>query len=674
MDVCPSIGRPGGTGANPWVAEVLRFGYCIPFLQVPPLSKEPIPMASYSRTSTKGITLEKVTLSLVEKGAVELAPLPSPGFYSWMFVVWKTSWSWRPVIDLSVFNRFLLKTLFKMVTIQSVLLSVGQGDWMGSIDLKEAYLQVPVHPDGLWPSASLTSFGLSASALHCSPGLHQGYDSNRNHSPQSRHSYASIPRRLAYSSQFSWGSSPGSQYCSLSLSGVGGCSKPGKIELRPSSEGSISRYSSRCPDFQGFSVPGAHRQAYVSWRRISVLQAAARVHLAVSFGNSVLSLPSCSRGIASASQPSNSLYIARGIAWRIPFWSPGRTTASRIFVGGWTPNVFFGGCLCLNSHPTSTSGPTRQTSAGVLTSVTKSFQASGLRRDFSFHKREGAVSYGEGSPPFSLLRQPFHGRSICRQLHSRDLSSQRRGHSISGPQFHSPAYPPMVGTPSCSPSSPVHHGKSQCSGRLSLSPEPDPGVGLDSPHGSLFGAPPPVASNDRPICYLSKSPLLHLLLALPRSSGDGDGRSATVLGSPPGLRVPSLGFDSTGPPQAPIVIQNCVDSDRPVLASEALVSGSAGPSNRPAGTIASSTRSPQPASLSASLSRAPQASSSCLATLQRFARAAGFSSRLAAQVGLARCSSSRTSYQLKWSVYRQWCRSVGHSVSRPSLPPLAPSF
>ena len=93
-------------------------------------------------------------------------------------------------------------------------------------------------------------------------------------------------------------------------------------------------------------------------------------------------------------------------------------------------------------------------------------------RDFSFLKSEGVVSCGEGSPPFSLLRQPFHGRGVCRQLRSRSLSSQRRGHSISGPQCHSPAYPPMVGTPTCSPGSPVHHGKSQCSGRLSLSPEP----------------------------------------------------------------------------------------------------------------------------------------------------------------------------------------------------------
>ena len=54
---------------------------------------------------------------------------------------------WRPVIDLSILNRFVDVSHFRMETIQSVLLSVRQGDWMASIDLKEAYLQVPVHPE-----------------------------------------------------------------------------------------------------------------------------------------------------------------------------------------------------------------------------------------------------------------------------------------------------------------------------------------------------------------------------------------------------------------------------------------------------------------------------------------------------------------------------------------------
>ena len=89
----------------------------------------------------------EVTQALIAKGAVELALLPSLGFYSRLFVVWKTSGSWRPVIDLSTLNLFVDVSHFQMETIQSVLLSVRQGDWMASIDLKGAYLQVPIHPE-----------------------------------------------------------------------------------------------------------------------------------------------------------------------------------------------------------------------------------------------------------------------------------------------------------------------------------------------------------------------------------------------------------------------------------------------------------------------------------------------------------------------------------------------
>ena len=106
-------------------------------------------MPSYHPSSTKGVALGEDTRALIAKSVVELAPLPSLGFYSWFFVVWKTSGSWRPVIDLSTLNLFVDVSHFQMETIQSVLLSVRQDDWMASIDLKETYLQVPVYLDSL---------------------------------------------------------------------------------------------------------------------------------------------------------------------------------------------------------------------------------------------------------------------------------------------------------------------------------------------------------------------------------------------------------------------------------------------------------------------------------------------------------------------------------------------
>ena len=42
-------------------------------------------------------------------------------------------------------NLQVYKTLFKMETIQSTLLSVRRGDWMVSLDLKDAYFQNPIH-------------------------------------------------------------------------------------------------------------------------------------------------------------------------------------------------------------------------------------------------------------------------------------------------------------------------------------------------------------------------------------------------------------------------------------------------------------------------------------------------------------------------------------------------
>ena len=78
-------------------------------------------------------------------------------------------------------------------------------------------------------------------------------------------------------------------------------------------------------------------------------------------------------------------------------------------------------------------------------------------------------------------------------------------------------------------------------------------------------------------------------------------------------------------------------------------------------------------SVSSSLPGSPSAQASCLATLQRFPRAAGFSSAIAGQSSLAHRPSSRAVYQVRWSIYHGWCHSNGHSVSNPTLAMVADS-
>ena len=62
----------------------------------------------------------------------------------------------------------------------------------------------------------------------------------------------------------------------------------------------------------------------------------------------------------------------------------------------------------------------------------------------------------------------------------------------------------------------------------------------------------------------------------------------------------------------------------------------------------------------------PCALVSCLATIQRFAKSAGFSAKVAGSLGCSCRPSSVANYQSKWSVYRCWCVDTGHSVSNPT--------
>ena len=132
-----------------WVVEVLREGYKILFSRGPPLSDQPISMPSYTPSSIRGKALEKEFQDLLHKRAIEQAP-QTPGFYSRLFVVQKDSGAWRPIIDLSTLNTYITSQHFHMETPQSVLRSIRRGDWMISLDLQDAYLQVPVHPESRW--------------------------------------------------------------------------------------------------------------------------------------------------------------------------------------------------------------------------------------------------------------------------------------------------------------------------------------------------------------------------------------------------------------------------------------------------------------------------------------------------------------------------------------------
>ena len=180
-----------------------------------------------------------------------------------------------------------------------------------------------------------------------------------------------------------------------------------------------------------------------------------------------------------------------------------------------------------------------------------------------------------------------------------------------------------------------------------------------------------MAGDDRPLCHLRQSLLLHLFLALPRHSFGGDRHTLPVLGRSPCLHLSTVVHSFSGVSEALRVQQDPPHPGRTLLASASVVRGPPPVVGGSSGGSSQLARPPLPASVSSALPGSPQAGSSCLETVQRFTRAAGFSLAVAMQASLTRQPSTCSNYQLKWSVYRSWCRSQGHSISRPSLSKVA---
>ena len=190
-------------GAETWVVTVLRDGYHVPFQDSPPpLARTPVSFPTYRAGSPRAQALRQEVEAMLAKGALDIARDPGPGFYSRLFLVEKATGGWRPVIDLSHLNDFVQLTPFKMETVASVLLSVREGDFLASLDLKDAYFQIPIHGS----SRKLLRFMSEGTVLpvqspvlrsvDCSPGLYQSLRGGVGLGSRSRYPTAPLPGRL----------------------------------------------------------------------------------------------------------------------------------------------------------------------------------------------------------------------------------------------------------------------------------------------------------------------------------------------------------------------------------------------------------------------------------------------------------------------------------------------
>ena len=128
---------------DPWIISSLKEGLAIDFISIPTQSTMPksVPMGEDQET----ICDDEVS-NLLKKGAIVRVHNDSDGFCSSLFVIPKKSGGHRPIINLRPLNNFVNFEHFKMEGIQTVKELVRPGDWMVSLDLKDAYLTIPISP------------------------------------------------------------------------------------------------------------------------------------------------------------------------------------------------------------------------------------------------------------------------------------------------------------------------------------------------------------------------------------------------------------------------------------------------------------------------------------------------------------------------------------------------
>ena len=134
------------------------------------MHKTPIPHKKELR-----FALQEEISSLLAKHAVERVPpdQEGQGFYSTFFVVPKKPQGLRPILNLKPFNQSVVRKGFTLDSVRSVRNELRPNDFAMSLDLKDAYYHVPVHPqhrrflrfyfDGLHLQFRALPFGLSSS-------------------------------------------------------------------------------------------------------------------------------------------------------------------------------------------------------------------------------------------------------------------------------------------------------------------------------------------------------------------------------------------------------------------------------------------------------------------------------------------------------------------------------
>ena len=650
--LAPHWRRWQAIGAESWVVTVLRDGYRVPFTDSPPpLSRTPVSFPTYRAGFPRAQALRQEVEGMLAKGALEIARDPGPGFYSRLFLVEKASGDWRPVIDLSHLNEFVHLTRLKMETVASVLLSVREGDFLASLDLKDAYFQIPIHPSSrellrFTSEWTVCQFRALCFGLSTAPQMF-----TRVFAAVSAWAHSHGIRLLRYLDDWfvlassEWEAKQAIQSLLSFCRTLGIVINEKKSDLVPS----------QTAKYLGMTIDTEAGKVFLFLARVEKFLMVARELLYHErFPGSALAggprSPGFARAAGPSRSPSDALFAVASQGALVPRVRPSLSSGAfatgsetgPVLVDGAGSSVDGGSIrdTCSGSSPVF-----GRVLFGVGRSPTQSTCVRGVVGPGEVAARQSSRDEGSVLGPSGFSRRCHRSSrdSDVRQLDGRGVRQQARGHGFPGYMLVGQPPSEMDGESRHPSRCKVSSRTSQCRGRP---PQPSRASCRDRvvspPTGGEVTASCLGQSVDRPVCDEPQRETAPVLLARPRSPGRLRGCASSSLGWPGPVRFPSLSSGRSGDRPCPRVIACRNDSGRTPLAREGVV-------RRPVASTDPTTSRPALVGQSASAAslqplppRRPRAEPSRVATLKRHFQKLGFSGRAAKVLsGCLRSSTSR---------------------------------
>ena len=642
-------------GAGPKIVQILREGYTLPFRIRPNLTRSPTVISRYVIPHRNSYLLEALH-QLMDKNAIELAHnQTSLGFFNRLFLVPKPNNKWRPILDLSKLNLFLKVEKFQMETPETIRTSLQQGEWVTSVDFKDAYFHIPIqeqsrkylrfHVQGRTYQFKALPFGLSTApmeftvlakevklmATHKGIRIHQYLDDwlvrARSHQTCLYHTRILI----------------------MMCQDLGWLVNLEKSELEPQ----------QVFNFVGYQFDlrsGRVRPTPDRWQSLQ-----GKIQTAFATGLSGPAVHVLDRSVNShreTSSPRPVTHETHTVASQKQLEGTGipRKGYPSTQIPAPTLTVVAKRKQCASR---STITPHKTCSANFYRRIKRRVGRSFKR----VHCKRVLVSAGKQTahklPGTKRVPKPMHKQNCPsghRQYYSSGLHKHGRGNEV-GPAVCSTVENLDLVFPVTSDSkSPTYPWPIKCDSRQAIQAKSDHPNRMVPPSGHFSRLVQKMApALDRPICHEVQQQVISVCVSSTGHSGGSSGRTHPTMGGSGCIRLPTdCHIGQSGGEVTRLPVQE-THSDCPRLAQHALVLGlsdhvQSGPSQpaqpaQPADTALQSDPS----------QKSDKSKSSCLAPRATTIKEQGFSEAVAARIEAPQRRSTRSVYEAKWAIFTKWC-------------------